>query len=93
MSTNTSDTFRFTRGGFDSEAPTDPDATSFYDLTLPPARDISRERAARRRRHLIQEAREIISGLRDALARSWDVGLELEYEERRLAALLATDLH
>ncbi len=82
----------FTRQSFDSEAPTDPDATSFYDLTPAPPRNIPLERARRLHRRLICAARQDIAGLREALASGWDVGPELAYEEQRLVTLLATDL-
>lgn len=39
------------------------------------------------RRRLILAVRQDIAGLRAALASGWDIGPELAYEERRLAAL------
>ena len=41
------------------------------------------------RRRLIMEIRLGVAGLRAALASGWDIGPELAYEERRLAALEA----
>lgn len=84
------DTLRFVRPRFDSEAPTDPDATSIYDLrAAPPPRYVGH--SAARRRRLIRATRQDIAGLRDALSAGWDVGPELEHEQRRLAALEAAD--
>lgn len=40
-------------------------------------------------RRLIMEIRQGLVGLRAALASGWDIGPELAYEERRLAALEA----
>ena len=80
------DTLRFRRPDF--EVPTDPDATSIYDLTPTPARYMGR--SSRRRRQL-RDTRENVLRLRDALASGWDIGPELAYEERRLVALEATN--
>lgn len=81
------DTLRFVRPNFDFEAPTDPDATSIYDLrAAPPPRYVGRSAA---RRRLIRATRHDIAGLRDAIEAGWDVGPELAHEERRLAALEA----
>ena len=80
------DTLRF-RPNLALEAPTDPDATSIYDLRTPsPPRYVGRT-AARRRQ--IRATRQDIAGLRDAIAAGWDVGPELAHEQRRLAALEA----
>jgi hypothetical protein len=76
------DTLRFRR----FEAPIGPDATSIYDLrAAPPPRYVGRS-AARRRR--IRDTQQEIAGLHAAIAAGWDVGPELAYEERRLAALV-----
>ena len=82
------DTLRFVRPNFDSEAPTDPDATSIYLLTPTPARHVGHVRSARRRRR-IRDTRENVLRLREALANGWDIAPELAHEERRLAALEA----
>jgi hypothetical protein len=76
------DTLRFFR--------VDPDATSAYDITPIPVRRRDREtiRAALYRR-LIRASRQDVARLREALASGWDIGPELAYEERRLAALEA----
>lgn len=80
------DTLRFTR--FD-EVPTDPDATSIYDLTPAPARHVSR---SPRRRRQLRDTRENILRLREALAQGWDIGPELAHEQRRLARLEAAEV-
>jgi hypothetical protein len=83
------DTLPFGRFDFNTEASTDPDATSIYDLReAPPSRYAARFAA---RRGQIREARQNIAGLRDALGEGWDVGPELAHEQQRLAALEATD--
>lgn len=83
------DTLRFARPRFDIEAPTDPDATSIYDLrAAPPPRYVGRSAA---RRRLIRATRQDIAGLRYALSAGWDVWPELDHEQRRLAALEAAD--
>lgn len=79
------DTLRFARPHFDDEIPTDPDATSIYDLTPMP---VPRRVTARRRRQ-IRDTRENVLRLREALAAGWDIGPELAYEERQLTALEA----
>lgn len=79
------DTLRFTR--FDDEAPTDPDATSIWDIATPVL--ARAPRAAARRRRQIRDTRENILRLREALAAGWDIGPELSHEERKLAALEA----
>ena len=84
------DTLRFVRPDFDFEAPTDPDATSIYDLTPTPVRYVGRERSPRRRRQ-IRDTRENLLRLREALAEGWSIGPELAHEERRLSALMATE--
>ena len=73
---------------FALDAPTDPDATSIYDLgsTPAPPRYVGRDHSAARRR-LVRATRQDIAGLRDALAAGWDVGPELAHEQRRLAGL------
>lgn len=63
----------------------DLDVTSIYIRKFPRATEWSDLTAARR--HQIRAARQDIAGLRAALASGWDIGLELAYEERRLAAL------
>ena len=92
------DTLRFvrpstlddTRRDFDFEAPTDPDATSIYDLrAAPPPRYVGRERSPRRRRQ-IRDTRENLLRLREALAEGWNIAPELAHEERRLSALMAS---
>jgi hypothetical protein len=91
------DTLRFVRPDltlvvgedFDFEAPTDPDATSIYDLTPTPVRYVGRERSPRRRQ--IRDTRENVLRLREALAEGWDIGPELAHEERRLSALLTAE--
>ena len=84
------DTLRFVRADllatvgedFDFDAPTDPDATSIWDLAPTPVPTISP-----RRRRQIRDTRENILRLREALAAGWDVAPELAFEERQLAAL------
>lgn len=78
------DTLRFVR--LDFEIPTDPDATSIYDLRAAPPRREVRDHSASHRR-LVRSILRDIAGLRDAIAAGWDVGPELAHEERRLAAL------
>ena len=84
------DTLRFTRPDFAFEAPTDPDATSIYDLTPTPvpARYVG---SSPRRRRQIRDTRENILRLREALAAGWDIAPELAHEQRRLAALEAAE--
>ena len=83
------DTLRFVRPDFAFEAPTDPDATSIYDLrAAPPPRYVGRERSPRRRRQ-IRDTRENLLRLREALSEGWNIGPELAHEERRLATLEA----
>ena len=78
------DTLRFVRPDFAFEAPTDPDATSIYDLTPTPVRYMGR---SPRRRRQIRDTRENVLRLREALAKGWDIAPELAHEEKRLAAL------
>ena len=92
------DTLRFVRPSFDfdAEAPTDPDATSTYDLRdvpTPTPRYAGRSGVLtiRRRRRQIRDTRENLLRLREAIADGWDVGPELAHEERHLAALVAAD--
>ena len=82
------DTLRFIRFSFDFEdnAPTDPDATSIYDLTPTPVPPRYVGSSPRRRRQ-IRDTRENLLRLRAALAEGWDIGPELAHEERQLAAL------
>ena len=88
---NPEDTLRFARLGssFDFEAPTDPDATSIYDLTPTPvpARYVG---SSPRRRRQLRDTRANVLRLRDALSDGWDIGPELAHEEQRLAALEAS---
>ena len=85
-SDDAADTLRFVRPNLAFEAPTDPDATSIYDLRpAPPPRYVGRT-VARRRRQL-RDTRENVLRLREALADGWDIGPELAHEERRLSAL------
>lgn len=65
------------------EVPFDPDATSIYDLRVPPPPQYVGRSTA------IRAARQDIAGLRAAIADGWDVGPELAHEERRLATLEA----
>jgi len=74
------DTLRFARFDFDFDD--DTDVTSRYVRRV--------DRAADRRR-MIRATRQDVARLREALAAGWDIGLELEHEERRLAALEAVD--
>lgn len=64
-----------------------PDATSIYDIAQPSR---GGDRTAIRRRRLIRVTRQDVARLRDAIAAGWDVGLELAYEEQRLASLEST---
>jgi hypothetical protein len=82
------DTLRFRRVNFDFDAPTDPDATSIYDLTPTPvpARYVG---LSPRRRRQLRDTRENVLRLREAIAEGWDIGPELAHEERRLSALEA----
>ncbi len=81
------DTLRFTRFDFDSELPTDPDATSIYDLAPTPVP----VRTSPRRRRQLRDTRENVVRLREALAAGWDIAPELAHEERRLAVLVASE--
>jgi hypothetical protein len=86
------DTLRFPRFD-DIDAPTDPDATSIYDLTPTPVLYVGRStattRVATRRRRQLRDTRENILRLRQALAAGWDIGPELAHEEQRFCALVA----
>jgi hypothetical protein len=69
--------------GFDVD---DLDTTAICIRTL--SRDVTPyQRSTSRRCRLIRAARQDIAGLREALASGWDIGPELAFEERRLAAL------
>ena len=84
------DTLRFVRSDllatvgedFDFDAPTDPDATSIWDLAPTPLPQVSP-----RRRRQIRDTRENIRRLHEALAAGWDIARELAYEENRLRTL------
>jgi hypothetical protein len=80
------DTLRFGRFDPETEAPTDPDATSIYDLRPTQVRYAGRSPARRRQ---LRDTRENVLRLREALKSGWDIGPELAHEERRLAALEA----
>ena len=66
------------------DLPSDPDATSIYDLRGTALYDSEQEA---RQRHLANVFRQEVAGLREALASGWDVALELEHAEHQLAAL------
>ena len=84
------DTLRMRRRDFDVEIPSDPDATSIYDLTpTPQPRYVGR--SAVRRRRQIRATRENVLRLREALADGWDIAPELAHEQRRLATLEAAE--
>jgi hypothetical protein len=84
MFDDASDTLRDMKA-FSSEAPTDPDATSIYDLnTFVPV-----VRRSPRRRRQIRDTRENVLRLREAISKGWDVLPELAYEEQQLALLEA----
>ena len=90
MIDDAADTLRFVRPDFSFEAPTDPDATSIYDLrAAPPPRYVGR--SAVRRRRQIRDTRENLLLLREALADGWNIAPELAHEERRLSALMTAD--
>jgi hypothetical protein len=87
------DTLRMKRFDFDLDAPTDPDATSIYDLNgfdeVTTARHyVGHSRPSARRRQ-IRDTRENVLRLREAIAAGWDVAPELAFEERQLAVLEA----
>jgi hypothetical protein len=65
----------------------DPDATSIYNLGRAP---VPCSVSSAERRLLIYEIRQDVAGLRAAIAAGWDVGPELEHEQRRLAELEET---
>ena len=77
------DTLRFVRPDFAFDAPTDPDATSLWDLASTPVPKISP-----RRRRQIRDTRENILRLREALAAGWEIGPELAHEEQLFRALV-----
>lgn len=81
------DTLRFERVVDFDDTPTDPDATSFYDLSPPPPICLGIQRASARRRRQIRDTRENVRRLREALAAGWDIAPELAHEEQRLCAL------
>jgi hypothetical protein len=64
----------------------DLDATSIY--VREPSSCVVRATALH---HQIRELRQDIAGLRAAVASGWEVGPELDYQERRLAALLSAE--
>lgn len=67
------------------------DATSIYDVGDTTARYYVGHigRIASRRRRQIRETSQNIARLHEAIVAGWDIGPELAYEERRLAALEA----
>ena len=88
------DTLRFSPVEiFDFEPPTNPDATSIYDLTgidsQPSVGYVGQSTASLSRRRQIRTTRDLIAGLCEAISEGWDVGPELVYAERRLAMLEA----
>jgi hypothetical protein len=92
--TDAADTLRFSPIDlFDFEPPTDPDMTAIYDLSTATAQlsvgYVGQSTASLTRRRQIRSTRQLIEGLRDAIAEGWDVGPELVYAERQLAALKA----
>lgn len=92
-SDDAADTLRFRRFTFDDEAPTDPDATSIWDIATPIAVPAPRAapRVSARRRRQIRDTRENVLRLREALAAGWDIAPELAHEERFLSALMTTN--
>ena len=90
---NAADTLRFTPIDlYDFEMPTDPDATAIYDLNIFHTQSVGyvgQSQASLARRREIRATRQLIEGLRTAIAEGWDVGPELVYAERRLATLEA----
>lgn len=89
---DTADTLRMRH--FDFEVPTDPDATSIYDLhgfdEQVTARYVGRSKRTAARRRQIRDTRENVLRLREAIVEGWDIGPELAHEERRLSALEAS---
>lgn len=93
-SNDAADTLRFTPIDlYDFEMPTDPDATVIYDINAFRAQAsvgyVGQSSASLAQRRQIRSTRQLIEGLRHAIAEGWDVGPELVYAERRLAALEA----
>lgn len=91
-SDDAADTLRFSPVEiFDFEEPSDPDVTSVYDLnaasTQPSIGYVGQSDTSITRRRQIRSTEQLIEGLRDAIAEGWDVGPELVYAQRRLAAL------
>lgn len=86
------DTLRFSPVElFDFEPRTDPDATAIYDLNGASTRTsvgyVGQSSNSLARRRQIRSTRQLVDGLRGAIAEGWNVGPELVYAERRLAAL------
>lgn len=88
LTDDAADTLRFSRGDFAvfDDAPTDPDATSIWDITTPV---MTIPRVSARRRRQIRDTRENVRRLREALAAGWDIAPELAHEEHQLAVLEA----
>lgn len=81
------DTLRMPR--FDADIPSDPDATSIYDLRpAPPPRYMG---SSPRRRRQLRDTRENVLRLREALAAGWDIAPELAHEERCLSSLMTAN--
>ena len=71
---------------FDSEAPTNPDITSIYDLTAVGESCYAAQSVARvARRRQIRGTRQEIAALREAHAAGWEVGPERDHMEKDLA--------
>ncbi len=79
------DTVRFFRG--ELCVPSDPDATSIYNLGKVHVSPLNTGHDRFVGHRLRQALRQDIAGLRAALAAGWDVGPELEHEQRRLSVL------
>ena len=93
-SVDAADTLRFTPIDlYDFEMPTDPDATAIYDINFFKAQQsvsyVGQSSASLDRRREIRSTKQLIEGLRAAIAEGWDVGPELVYAERHLSALQA----
>lgn len=78
---------RFVSPSLDLDSPLDPDATSIYDLRIPPPSPYAEHDPAAVLRQRIRETRRTVNGLREAYAAGWDIGPELAYEEQVLARL------